>query len=271
MLDVQNISKTFLPGTVNERKALDGISFTVEDGEFITVIGSNGAGKSTLFGAIAGQFPVDGGRLILDGEDITCMPEHRRSRYFGRLFQDPMSGTAPTLTIEENLALVLLQGRRSSTPFSRATRADRELFREKLSRLGMGLEDRLEQPVGLLSGGQRQALTLLLATLYPPKLLMLDEHTAALDPASAARVMALTEDSVRENGISCIMITHNMQQAVAVGDRTFIMDSGRIVRDLKGEERMRTGVKELTEMFRAAAGADYANDRMLLSEDVDLS
>ena len=268
MLEVKRISKTFQPGTVNERKALDRVSFTAKDGEFITVIGSNGAGKSTLFGAIAGSFPTDGGRIVLDGEDITKMPEYRRSRYFGRLFQDPMAGTAPGLTIEENLSLVLLQGRKGATAFSRIDRSDREMFREKLAALGMGLEDRLRQPVGLLSGGQRQALTLLLATLYPPKLLMLDEHTAALDPESAARIMKLTDDIVRGEGITCIMITHNMQQAVETGDRTFIMSSGRIVADISGEERENMTVEGLTDLFRRSAGGDYANDRILLSEDL---
>lgn len=268
MLEVKKISKTFQPGTVNERKALDRVTFTAEDGEFITVIGSNGAGKSTLFGAIAGSFPTDSGRIVLDGEDITKMPEYRRSRYFGRLFQDPMAGTAPGLTIEENLSLVLLQGRKGATAFSRIDRADRELFREKLAALGMGLEDRLRQPVGLLSGGQRQALTLLLATLYPPKLLMLDEHTAALDPESASRIMRLTEETVRGEGITCIMITHNMQQAVDAGDRTFIMSSGRIVADISGEERENMTVEGLTGLFRRTAGRNYANDRMLLAEEL---
>lgn len=268
MLEVVKISKTFLPGTVNERKALDRVSFSAKDGEFITVIGSNGAGKSTLFGAIAGSFPTDSGSIVLDGEDITRMPEYRRSRYFGRLFQDPMAGTAPSLSIEENLSLVLLQGRKGASAFSRIDRTDREMFRDKLAALGMGLEDRLRQPVGLLSGGQRQALTLLLATLYPPRLLMLDEHTAALDPTSASRIMKLTEDIVRDSGITCIMITHNMQQAVETGDRTFIMSGGRIVADISGEERKNMGVSELTELFRRTAGQDYANDRILLAEEM---
>lgn len=268
MLEVRKISKTFLPGTVNEKKALDRVSFSAHDGEFITVIGSNGAGKSTLFGAIAGSFPVDSGKITLDGEDITRMPEYNRSRFFGRLFQDPMAGTAPGLTIEENLSLVLLQGRKGASAFSRIGRGDREMFREKLAELGMGLEDRLKQPVGLLSGGQRQALTLLLATLYPPKLLMLDEHTAALDPESASRIMKLTESIVRDSGITCIMITHNMQQAVDTGDRTFIMSGGRIIADISGEERENMTVEGLTDLFRRSAGGDYANDRILLSEDL---
>jgi len=265
MLEVRNISKTFLPGTVNEKKALDSISFTVGNGEFITVIGSNGAGKSTLFGAIAGSFPVDRGRILLDGRDITGLPEYKRSRFFGRLFQDPMSGTAPGLTIEENLALVYLQGKKGSGHFSRISDGDRDMFRQRLSGLGMGLEDRLDQPVGLLSGGQRQALTLLLATLCPPRLLMLDEHTAALDPASAERIMRLTCDTVSGSGISCIMITHNMQQALEAGSRTFIMSGGRITADISGDERAGMDVAGLTELFRRTAGSEYANDRMLLS------
>lgn len=264
MLEVRNISKTFLPGTVNERKALDRISFALQDGEFVTLIGSNGAGKSTLLGAIAGQFPVDCGRIRLDSEDITALPEHRRSRFIGRLFQDPLSGTSPGLTIEENLALVYLQGKQGKGHFSRIRGEDIKLFRERLSGLGMGLEDRMKQPVGLLSGGQRQALTLLLATLHPPKLLMLDEHTAALDPGSADRVMRLTQDIAKSGGITCLMVTHNMQQALDVGSRTFIMTGGRIAADISGKEREGLTVEGLTEMFRAAAGSEFANDRMLL-------
>ena len=265
MLEVKNISKTFLPGTVNERRALDGISFLLEDGEFVTVIGSNGAGKSTLLSAIAGSFPVDCGSIVLDGDDITDLPEYKRSRMFGRLFQDPVSGTAPGLTVEENLSLVLLQGRKGAVALSRITRADREMLRQRLASLGMGLEDRLEQPVGLLSGGQRQALTLLLATLYTPKLLMLDEHTAALDPASAERVMDITQKTVSESGISCIMVTHNMKQALDYGNRTFIMNAGRIVADISGGERRAMSVSDLTELFRRSAGEGYASDRILLS------
>lgn len=264
MLEVRNISKTFLPGTVNERKALDRISFELRDGEFVTLIGSNGAGKSTLLGAIAGQFPVDCGRIRLDGEDITALPEHRRSRFIGRLFQDPLSGASPGLTIEENLALVYLQGKQGKGHFSRIRGEDIKLFRERLSGLGMGLEDRMKQPVGLLSGGQRQALTLLLATLHPPKLLMLDEHTAALDPGSADRVMRLTQDIAKSGGITCLMVTHNMQQALDVGSRTFIMAGGRIAADISGKEREGLTVEGLTERFRAAAGSEFANDRMLL-------
>ncbi|MBR4827225.1 MAG: ATP-binding cassette domain-containing protein [Oscillospiraceae bacterium] len=265
MLEIINISKTFLPGTVNERKALDNVSFRMEDGEFITIIGSNGAGKSTLLSAIAGSFPTDRGKVILDGEDISSMPEYKRSRSIGRLFQDPLSGTAPGLTIEENMALVYLQGKKTANSFSRIGKEEREMFRERLRPLDLGLEDRLEQPVGLLSGGQRQALTLLLATLYPPKLLMLDEHTAALDPGSAERIMTLTKDIVRENRISCLMVTHNMRQALDAGSRTLIMNAGKIVADISGDERAGMDVGKLTDLFRNAAGSEYANDRMILS------
>lgn len=265
MLELKNISKTFLAGSVNERKALDNVTLSVADGEFITVIGSNGAGKSTLLSAIAGSFPVDSGNLILDGEDITQLPEYKRSRKMGRLFQDPMSGTAPGLTIEENLALVYLQGKKTAGIFSRIGKGEMEMLKERLRELDMELEDRLEQPVGLLSGGQRQALALLLSTLYPPKILMLDEHTAALDPESAERIMRLTKDIVARNRISCLMVTHNMRQALAAGTRTLMMSRGKIVADISGTERDRMDVQKLTELFRKMAGTEYANDRMILS------
>ena len=261
VLQVKNISKSF-----DDEKIIENISLELHEGEIVSLLGVSGGGKTTLFNIISGLLTPDEGKVYLDGEDITRMPEYKRSRYFGRLFQDPMAGTAPGLTIEENLSLVLLQGREGAGAFSRISRQDREMFREKLSALGMGLEDRLKQPVGLLSGGQRQALALLLATLYPPKLLMLDEHTAALDPASAARIMALTENIVRGSGITCLMITHNMQQAIETGDRTVIMSGGRIVSDISGDQRRGMSVSDLTEMFRLAAGAEYANDRMLFSE-----
>lgn len=267
MIEINKITKTFLPGTVNEKKALDCVSLSAQDSEFITVIGSNGAGKTTLFGAISGSFPLDSGRIVLDGKDITSLPEYRRSRFIGRLFQDPMAGTAPGLNVEENLSLVLLQGKKNSNAFSRITGSDRDMFTEKLAALGMGLENRLRQPVGLLSGGQRQALALLLATLYPPKLLLLDEHTAALDPESAGRIMDLTEKIARNSGATCLMITHNIRQALDTGDRTLIMSRGKIVADISGEERRDMGVSGLTELFRRTAGADYASDRILLSDD----
>ena len=265
MLDIQNLSKTFNPGTVNEKKALSSLSLHLDEGDFVTIVGSNGAGKSTLFNAIAGSFYADEGSISLAGKDITFMPEHERSRRIGRLFQDPLRGTAPSMTIEENLALAYLRAAHGN-PFSRITAKDRELFRAQLAQLDMGLEDRLGQPVGLLSGGQRQALTLLMATLVTPKLLLLDEHTAALDPATAEKVLELTKSIVAEKKITCLMVTHNMHQALELGNRTLMMDSGRIVFDVKGEERSRMTVDDLLEKFRENAGKNLDNDRILLSK-----
>lgn len=267
-LEMKNLTKTFNPGTVNEKTALSGLSLTVEDGDFITIVGSNGAGKSTLFHAIAGVFYVDGGSIVLDGEDITYKPEYRRSREMGRLFQDPMRGTAPHMTIEENLALAYLRtAKHQNAFFSRTSKADRTFFRDQLARLDMGLEDRMRQPVGLLSGGQRQALTLLMSTMVPPKLLLLDEHTAALDPGTAEKVLNLTQEIVKESHLTCMMITHNMKNALELGNRTFMMDSGRIVLDLKGEERKGLTVEGLLERFKSGAGKALDNDRILLSKD----
>ena len=261
MLDISHVSKTFNPGTVNAKKALDDLSLRVEDGEFVTIIGANGAGKSTLFGAICGSFITDGGSISLDGRDLTLLPEYRRARDIGRLFQDPMRGSAPGMSIEENLALAAGRG----GWLSRVSRADREEFRARLSLLGMGLEDRMQQPVGLLSGGQRQALTLMMATFNPPKLLLLDEHTAALDPASAEKVLGITEQVVAENRLTCLMVTHNMQSALDLGSRTIMMDRGRVIFDVKGEKRRGLGITDLMEQFRLAAGKALDNDRMLLS------
>ena len=239
MLDIQHISKTFNVGTVNEKRAVTDLSLHLEKGDFVTVIGSNGAGKSTLFNAIAGSFYVDEGRILLNGKDITFTREHDRSRVIGRLFQDPLRGTAPHMSIEENLAL---------------------------AQLDMGLEDRLGQPVGLLSGGQRQALTLLMATMVPPELLLLDEHTAALDPGTAEKVLALTQSIVAEHHITCLMVTHNMTQALSLGNRTLMMADGGIVLDVAGAERAGMTVEDLIERFRAGTGRTLDNDRMLLSE-----
>lgn len=232
MLNIQSISKTFNPGTVNAKQALSGLSLHLDHGDFVTIIGSNGAGKSTLFNAIAGSFYVDDGFIELDGEDITYMPEHKRSLMVGRLFQDPLKGTAPGMTIEENLALAYLRTAKGKSPFSRISKKDKDAFRERLSLLNMGLEDRMTQPVGLLSGGQRQALTLLMATLITPKLLLLDEHTAALDPGTAEKVLELTKNIVAEEKITCLMITHNMNQALELGNRTLMMANGNIVLDV---------------------------------------
>ena len=260
MLKLTHISKTFNPGTVNEKKALCDISIDVADGDFISIIGSNGAGKSTVFNAIAGSFYTDSGSIFLDGEDITLQPEHVRAKKIGRLFQDPMRGSAPGMTIEENLALAAGKG----GWFSHISRATREEFRERLSLLGMGLEDRMQHPVGLLSGGQRQALTLMMATFNPPKLLLLDEHTAALDPATAEKVLALTKDIVEKNALTCLMVTHNMQTALDLGNRTLMMDNGRIIYDASGDMRSRLSVDDLLVLFREAVGKSLDNDRMML-------
>jgi len=266
MLKLNNISKTFNGGTVNEKKALEGVSLHLEKGDFVTIVGSNGAGKSTLFNAIAGAFYVDEGSVILAGEDITFKPEYKRSREIGRLFQDPMRGTAPHMTIEENLALAYLRtAKKQNAFFSRTSKSEREFFRAQLSQLDMGLENRMKQPVGLLSGGQRQALTLLMATMVPPKLLLLDEHTAALDPGTAEKVLKITQEVVARHHITTLMITHNMQNALELGNRTLMMDSGNIVLDIKGEQRRGMTVNTLLEQFKAGAGKNLDNDRILLS------
>ena len=261
MLTLQNISKTFNPGTVNEKTALRDVSLHLDPGDFVTIIGANGAGKSTLFNAIAGSFYPDSGSIVLDGRDITYQPEYKRARSIGRLFQDPMRGSAPAMTIEENLALAAGGG----GWLSHVSKAEKNAFRDKLALLDMGLEDRVRQPVGLLSGGQRQALTLLMATMVPPKLLLLDEHTAALDPGTAEKVLALTESIVRENHLTCLMITHNMSSALALGNRTLMMDAGHILLDLKGEARQGLTVNDLLRMFKENVGKALDNDRMLLS------
>ena len=266
MLELKQVSKTFNPGTVNEKTALEGVDLRLEPGDFVTIVGSNGAGKSTLFNAVAGDFLIDAGSITLDGADITYQPAYRRSRRIGRLFQDPMRGTAPHMTIEENLALAYLRtAKHQSSFFSRVSKADKALFREQLARLGMGLEDRMRQPVGLLSGGQRQALTLLMATMVPPKLLLLDEHTAALDPGTAEKVLRLTREIVEGERLTCLMITHNMKNALELGNRTLMMDGGRIVLDIGGTERAGLTVEDLLERFRAGVGKGLDNDRILLS------
>lgn len=267
MLKLTNVRKVFNEGTVNEKVALDGVSLTVENGDFATIIGSNGAGKSTLFNCIGGSFYVDEGSIFLDDQDITYAPEYRRAVQIGRLFQDPMKGTAPHMTIEENLALAYLRvAKRKNSVFSRISNKERQMFREKLALLDMGLEDRMKQPVGLLSGGQRQALTLLMATLVPPKILLLDEHTAALDPGTAEKVIALTKRAVEEHHLACLMITHNMHSALEMGNRTLMMDGGRIVLDISGEERDGLTVDGLLEKFSVGAGKELDNDRILFSK-----
>ena len=260
MLRLNNVSKTFNPGTVNEKHALTGLTLHIREGDFVSIIGANGAGKSTLFNLICGSFFPDVGEVYLGGKNVTMEPEHMRARKIGRLFQDPKSGTAPDMSIEENLALAAGNG----GWLSRVSAADKRQFRERLSLLGMGLENRMKQPVGLLSGGQRQALTLLMATYHVPKLLLLDEHTAALDPGTAEKVLALTRSIVEDNHITCLMITHNMQSALDLGSRTLMMDQGRVIYDVTGEERARLTIRDLTDKFRQASGKALDNDRMLL-------
>ena len=268
MLELNNLHKTFNPGTVNEKVALNGVSLHMEAGDFATIVGSNGAGKSTMFNAITGGFIADEGSIVLGGQDITFAPEYERSKVIGHLFQDPLKGTAPNMTIEENLALAYLRaGTAPNAIFSRISRKDKEIFREKLALLDMGLEDRMKQPVGLLSGGQRQALTLLMATLVTPKLLLLDEHTAALDPGTADKVLELTKKIVAENHLTCLMITHNMHDALTLGNRTLMMDHGHIVLDISGEERAHTTVDGLLDRFAENVGHALDNDRILLSKE----
>ena len=267
MLTLQRISKTFNPGTVNEKKALDHVNLELADGDFAAIVGSNGAGKTTLFNAITGSFYVDEGRIILAGEDITYRKEYIRSKEIGHLFQDPLKGTAPHMTIEENMALAYLRASTASHAFfSRISGKDKQMFREQLALLDMGLEDRMKQPVGLLSGGQRQALTLLMATMVTPKILLLDEHTAALDPATAEKVLGLTRKIIAERRITCLMVTHNMHQALELGNRTLMMDGGHIVLDIQGEERSRMTVDDLLREFKNQAGKQLDVDRILLSE-----
>ena len=264
MLKIDHISKTFAPGTVNEKRALNDLSLHLAPGDFVTILGSNGAGKSTLFNAIAGTFQPDTGKILVDGADVTRMPDYKRSKFIGRMFQDPLKGTAPNMTIEENLALCYLRASQRRSPFSMVSAAERREFRARLSDLGLGLEDRMDTVVGLLSGGQRQALTLLMATLVTPKLLLLDEHTAALDPATAEKVLELTKKIVAENRITCLMITHNVQSALSLGNRTIMMKDGRIVLELSGDTRKTITTEQLLQAFRQQ-GLD--NDRILFSAE----
>lgn len=263
MLELKNISKTFNPGTVNEKQALRGIDLTLEDGDFVTVIGGNGAGKSTMLNAIAGVWPVDEGQIIIDGQDVTKLPEYKRAAFLGRVFQDPMNGTAATMGIEENLALALRRGQ-SRTLRSGIKARERETYRKLLSTLGLGLEDRLTSKVGLLSGGQRQALTLLMATLKKPKLLLLDEHTAALDPKTAAKVLETTDMIVNRDHLTTLMITHNMKDAIAHGNRLIMMMDGKIILDIRGEEKKSLTVKDLLEKFEEVSGEEFASDKAIL-------
>lgn len=264
MLDIRNATKIFNAGTVNEKTAIDNIALlTLEDGDFVTVIGGNGAGKSTLLNAIAGVFKLDEGKISIDGIDITDMPEHKRAKFIGRVFQDPMMGTAADMQIEENLALANRRGKKRSLRWA-ITKSEREKYREMLAALELGLEDRLTTKVGLLSGGQRQALTLLMATMNSPKLLLLDEHTAALDPKTAAKVLELTDKFVSEGRLTTLMVTHNMKDAIAHGNRLIMMNAGKIILDVRGEEKKQLTVEALIEKFSQASGTEFANDRALL-------
>lgn len=264
MLEIKNVSKTFNPGTVNEKKALNGLNLKLNEGDFVTVIGGNGAGKSTMLNMIAGVYPVDSGSIVIDGADVTRLPEYKRAAYLGRVFQDPMTGTAADMQIEENLALA---ARRGKTRLLRKgiTSAERKEYKELLKVLDLGLEDRLTSKVGLLSGGQRQALTLLMATLKKPKVLLLDEHTAALDPKTAKKVLDITEEIVEKNNLTTIMITHNMADAIRVGNRLIMMNGGKIIFDVSGEEKKKLTTADLLEKFKISAGEELNNDRMLLS------
>ncbi len=264
MLKITDVYKTFNPGTINEKVALKGINLTLEDGDFVTVIGGNGAGKSTLLNMITGVYPVDRGTIIIDGEDVTKLPEYKRAGYLGRVFQDPMTGTAADMEIAENLAIAARRGKRRTLKQG-VTKKEKERFKTLLKKLDLGLEDRLTSKVGLLSGGQRQAVTLLMATLKKPKLLLLDEHTAALDPATAAKVLNLTEELVSDGKITTIMITHNMNDAIRLGNRLIMMNNGEIIYDVGGDEKKNLKVSDLLDLFKKANGNEFDNDRMLLN------
>lgn len=265
MLEIKNVHKTFNPGTINEKKALSGIDLILEEGDFVTVIGGNGAGKSTMLNMIAGVYPVDCGTITIDGVNVTKLPEHKRALYIGRVFQDPMTGTAADMQIVENLALASRRGKFRGLG-SGVKRKEREEYKELLAGLDLGLETRLTSKVGLLSGGQRQAITLLMATLKKPKLLLLDEHTAALDPKTAKKVLDLTEKIVAENNLTTIMITHNMKDAIAIGNRLIMMNDGKIIYDVKGEEKKALTTAQLLAKFKVSAGEELDNDRMLLAD-----
>ena len=264
MLELKNICKTFNPGTINAKVALNHLNLTLKDGDFCTVIGGNGAGKSTMLNAVAGVFTVDSGSIVIDGQDVTRLPEHKRASLLGRVFQDPMMGTAPTMQIEENLALAARRGQRRGLKWG-ITAVERADYKELLRSLDLGLEDRMTAKVGLLSGGQRQALTLLMAALKRPKLLLLDEHTAALDPKTAAKVLTLSDQIVEENGLTTLMITHNMKDAIQYGNRLIMMDAGRVVVDISGEEKKKLTVPDLLALFSRASGSEEADDKLLLS------
>ena len=264
MLNINHIAKTFNPGTITEKRALTDVDLKLNEGDFVTIIGGNGAGKSTTLNAVAGVFTVDKGTIEVDGVDVTRLPEFKRAKYLGRVFQDPMTGTAATMNIEENMALAMRRGEKRTLRWG-ISNMERDMYREQLRTLGLGLEDRMSSKVGLLSGGQRQALTLLMAALRTPKLLLLDEHTAALDPKTAAKVLELTEKIVAEQKLTAMMVTHNMKDAIAMGNRLSMMNAGRVVVDVRGEEKKKLTREDLMQLFEKAAGQEIANDRMLLS------
>lgn len=263
MLTLVGAKKTFNAGTVNQKVALDGVNLTLNKGDFVTVIGGNGAGKSTLMNAVTGVFRLDEGQIILDGIDITKLPEYKRARYFGRVFQDPMMGTAPDMQIDENLALAYRRDKHHGLKWE-ISKSERELYRTQLARLGLGLEDRMSCKVGLLSGGQRQAITLLMASLVKPKMLLLDEHTAALDPKTAAKVLTLTDEIVKESGLTALMVTHNMKDAIAHGNRIIMMNNGSVILDISGEEKKKLTVEALLSEFAKVSGTEFSSDRALL-------
>ncbi|MGN0422929.1 MAG: ABC transporter ATP-binding protein [Lachnospiraceae bacterium] len=264
MLEIQNLHKTFNKGTINEKVALDGVDLHLNPGDFVTIIGGNGAGKSTTLNAIAGVWSIDQGNIIVDGIDITDLPEHKRASYLGRVFQDPMTGTAATMSIEENMAIAARRGQKRGLGWG-ITKKERESFREQLKELELGLEDRMTSKVGLLSGGQRQAITLLMAAIKNPKLLLLDEHTAALDPKTAAKVLALSDKLIEEHHLTAMMVTHNMKDAIAHGNRLIMMHEGKIIYDVKGEEKRNLEVSDLLKKFEEVSGGEFANDRMMLA------
>ncbi len=263
-LEIKKVHKTFNSGTINEKIALYGLNLNLEEGDFVTIIGGNGAGKSTMLNAIAGVWPIDRGSILIGGQDVTSLPEHKRAKYLGRVFQDPMTGTAATMSIEENMALAARRGKKRTLRWG-VTKSEREKYREMLKTLDLGLEDRLTSKVGLLSGGQRQAVTLLMASLQKPELLLLDEHTAALDPKTAAKVLTLSDRIIEENQLTALMVTHNMKDAIAHGNRLIMMHEGKVIYDVKGEEKKQLKVSDLLAKFEEVSGGEFANDRMMLS------
>lgn len=265
MLKIKNVCKTFNIGTINEKKALNDLNLELKEGDFATIIGGNGAGKSTMLNMIAGVYPIDCGIIEIDGVDVSRMPEHKRARFIGRVFQDPMLGTAANMEIEENLALAFRRGKRRGLSWG-MKKSEIENYKNLVSRLGLGLQDRMTSKVGLLSGGQRQALTLVMASLVKPKLLLLDEHTAALDPKTAAQVLSLTKEIVEEQGLSALMVTHNMRDAINIGNRLIMMHNGHIIYDVSGEEKKKLTVEDLLAKFGSASGEEFTNDRMLLTK-----